>query len=76
MVDPQFNWSPAQMILLAQRGMSRVQRSGARGASMITLEEGVAMAAVLAMLGLPSVDPQDKQITPKSHTPIDGEKAL
>lgn len=64
------------MILLAQRGMSRVQRSGARGASMITLEENVAMAAALAMLGLPSVDPQDKLITPKSYTPIDGEKAL
>ncbi len=50
-------WAPGEMLELAGRGVGRVDRDGLRGATLVTMEEIAAMAAVLALVGVKPVYP-------------------
>lgn len=50
-------WTEAQMIELAARGLGKVDAQGVRGVTLCSVDEIAAMAAVLALLGLPAIPP-------------------
>lgn len=60
MTDPK-RWSEAELLTLAQRGVGRVDRDGMRGATLVTIEEVAAMAALLALLGVRAIYPDTYQ---------------
>lgn len=50
-------WTEARMIELAARGLGKVDAQGVRGVTLCSVDEIAAMAAVLALLGLPAIPP-------------------
>jgi len=62
------------MLTLAARGVGRVDRDGARGATLVTVEEIEAMACVLALCGLRPIQP-DAFIPASFTTFTEGERA-
>jgi len=77
MTEPIYTWTPEEMIALAQRGCGRIVNQGYRGATLVTVEETVAMASCLLHMGLPPLSKKQADATLKPpHQPIDGEEAL
>lgn len=50
-------WSKPELLVLAARGLGRVDHHGLRGATMVTSDEITAMAGLLAVLGLSGIKP-------------------
>lgn len=50
-------WALEEMRELAGRGVGRVDRDGLRGATLVTMEEIAAMAAMLAVFGVKAIYP-------------------
>lgn len=50
-------WTGLQMLELAARGLGKVDVLGARGTTLCSMDEIAAMAAVLALCGLPAIRP-------------------
>jgi hypothetical protein len=77
MTTPTYTWTPEEMITLAQRGCGRIVNQGYRGATLVTVEETVAMANCLLHFGLAPLSAEQAKATLKPpHQPIDGDNAL
>lgn len=50
-------WTMQDMLILAARGLGRVDRDGMRGVTGVTMEEIEAMAGALAVFGLVPIPP-------------------
>lgn len=62
-----------EMMLLAARGLGRIDRDGLRGATLVSVDEIAAMAMLLSILGLMPVHPG--ACAPETHTPsTEGER--
>jgi hypothetical protein len=58
-----------EIAALAGRGMGKVDLWGHRGATLVSAEETVAMAAALALLGLRPIPPGTAPPAPLDHPP-------
>lgn len=65
-------WTTAEMITLAGRAIHKVDHRGTLGIYQVTHEEIAAMAALLALGGVPSVKPGPMQDR-SPFSPIKGE---
>jgi len=52
-------WTLEEMLILAARGLGKVDTLGPRGTTLVTMEEIEAMAATLALFGLAGIRPGD-----------------
>jgi len=50
-------WTLTEMLLLAARGLGKVDALGLRGASLVSTDELTAMAGALAAFGLVAIPP-------------------
>lgn len=67
-------WTIPEMIDLAQRGIGKVTLHGPRGATLVSMEEIEAMAAMLLVLGVRPIQPG--AYSPPSKIPhTEGERA-
>jgi hypothetical protein len=57
-------WTQEQMIELAARGLGKVNALGPRGATLCSIDEIVAMAAMLALLELEPIAPGEPAPVP------------
>ncbi len=73
MTDPT-RWSIDEMLDLAGRGAGKVDTFGLRGATLVSMEEVAAMAAVLALSGLKPIPPGTYP-APNHVTRTEGERA-
>lgn len=67
-------WTIPEMTSLAQKGIGKVALHGPRGATLVSMEEIEAMAAMLVVLGVPPIEPG--AYPPPSKIPhTEGERA-
>ena len=67
-------WTIPEMTTLAQKGVGKITLHGPRGATLVSMEEIEAMAAMLAILGVPPIEPGN--YSPPSKIPhTEGERA-
>jgi hypothetical protein len=50
-------WTLTEMLILAARGLGKIDTSGLRGASLVSTDEITAMAGTLAAFGLVPIPP-------------------
>jgi len=74
---PVYTWTNDEMIAHAQRAIGRIVVGGYRGATMVTVEETVALATCLLCLGVEPISGEAaKAILKPPHQPIDGDNAI
>ena len=56
-------WTEARLRQLAGRALGRIDAQGPRGATLVSIEEIIAMAAMLAVFGLQSIPPGPHETT-------------
>lgn len=63
-------WTHAEVMDLAARGAGKVDLLGPRGATLVSVEETIAMALALALLGLRPIPPGAAPAAPLDHPPM------
>lgn len=67
-------WTIPEMTDLVQRGVGKVALYGPRGATLVSMEEIEAMAAMLAILGVRPIEP-GTYLPPSKIPHTEGERA-